>query len=114
MIAIERDLRSRAEARVIAALLADSGCIRHLPYLRPADFSHDLHGVAFACIRRLIEHDEAVNACSVMKALPTAPVEGDAVTWAGTFAYLLGLQTLQVVPSHVGYYASLMRGEGRL
>jgi replicative DNA helicase len=101
VIHYENDRRTRAEQHVISALLKNAEMIRHCPQLKARDFSHDLHGMIFRAIEKLIGRDERVNASSVFAELVK--------TWrASGFSYLLSLEAMTVPPCHVGYYAAIM------
>jgi replicative DNA helicase len=109
MMSFEDDRRTRAEQRLLGALLIDAGAIRHCETVKPADFSHDLHGAIFATIRHLIADDRAVNAVSVlglMKLQYRAPR-------FDVFPYLLTLLAQGAVPAHAGYYAAIMCEKGQ-
>jgi replicative DNA helicase len=96
---IEQDLRSRGEQRVLSALMRDSGSIRHCMALEPSHFSHDVHGVIFAAIKQLIARDEPVSAHAIFETM----CKRGGFAWC--FPYLLAIQSVPALPSHVGYYA---------
>ena len=98
---IENDLRTRAEHRVLSALMRDSGAIRHCIGLQPSHFSHDVHGMIFATIRQLIADERTVSASSIFE---TMCAKRRAFGWS--FPYLLAIQSVPALPSHAGYYAS--------
>jgi replicative DNA helicase len=103
---METDRRTRAEQRVLASIMARGDCIRHCADLQAGEFSHDLHGSIFDALMRLIEAHEPINARSVFAAM-SYPHDG----WASCLAYLAALEGMEVLPSHVGYYACIMRTE---
>lgn len=105
---IEQDLRSRGEQKVLSALMRDAGAIRHLRDLTPAHFSHDIHGVIFACIKQLIAGEYAVNASAIYVAMLT---RNRAFAWS--LPYLLAVQSIPALPSHAGYYACVMFDQDR-
>lgn len=105
MIAFEGDRRTRAEQRVIASLLKNAAMIRHCKQLTPRDFGHDLHGLVFLTITKLIERHEHVCARSVFAELSKTHMKSFA---ASGLSYLISLEEMSALPSHVGYYAACM------
>lgn len=104
MISFENDRRTRAEQRLLGALLLDGNALIHCEGLQPRDFSHDLHGAIFAAMRSLIERDCSVNAVSVLAAMRLHRCEPR----FNAFPYLLTLLRLGGVPAHAGYYVAIM------
>ena len=105
MIAYENDRRTRAEQRVLASLLINAAMIRHCPQLTPRDFCHDLHGLIFLTITKLIARHEHVCARSVFTELSKTHMRS---TYASGLSYLVSLEDMPALPSHVGYYAAVM------
>ena len=104
-IRFENDLHSRAERLVLASLLLDSGCARHIDMLKPTDFSHDLHGQIFRHIVKLMAMSQPVNVVTVYESMHrrrSAP-------GVGVLAYLNALTQLPAVPANAGYYAASIR-----
>jgi replicative DNA helicase len=101
----ENDIRSRAEQLVLAALLADNGCLRHLPGLLPVHFSHDTHGQLFRAITTLIAAAEVATPESVASLLR----QQRKLRNLGAYPYLLALMKLPARPANVGYYALTLR-----
>ena len=102
----ETDLRSRAEQLVLAALLADNGCARHLHGLTPAHFSHDTHGQIFRAITTLIALAQRATPESVAAHLQ----RGRRLRSTALYPYLTALTQLPAVPANAGVYASCLRG----
>ena len=105
MIAYENDRRTRAEQKVLAGLLKNAVMIRHCPQLTPRDFSHDLHGLIFLTITKLIEKREHVCGQSVFIELAKTHMRA---SYSSGLSYLLSLQDMPALPSHVGHYAAVM------
>ena len=105
MIAYENDRRTRAEQRVLASLLQNAAMIRHCPQLTPRDFAHDLHGLIFLTIKKLIDNGETVCAQSVFCELAKTHMRS---FYSSGLSYMLSLQDMPALPSHVGYYAAVM------
>jgi replicative DNA helicase len=101
----ENDIRSRAEQLVLAALLADNGCLRHLAGLLPVHFSHDTHGQLFRAITTLIAADKPASPESVASLLQRERK----LRRLGVYPYLLALVKLPARPANVGYYALTLR-----
>jgi replicative DNA helicase len=104
-VQLEKDLRTRAEQRVIASLLQDETQLRHCRHLMPSDFSHDTHGMFYLAIVTLIQNDADVHPNTVFEVL-----EKQRPSWraTGIFAYLCSLHRMAVVPRHAGVYAAAM------
>lgn len=105
MLAFEKDLRSRAEQLVLASLLLDNGCARHMRGLRATDFSHDIHGQIFRAINVLIVREELADVHSVALAIQKTRTLRN----VGLHAYLRMLTKVPAVPANAGYYACCLR-----
>lgn len=105
MLSYENDRRTRAEQRVLASLLNNAAMIRHCPQLTPRDFAHDLHGLIFLTITKLIASDVKVSARSVFVELSKTHMKS---FHASGLSYLVSLEEMPALPSHVGYYAAMM------
>lgn len=104
MMRFEQDRRTRAEQRLLAALLRDNDCIRHCEQVMPRDFSHDAHGMIYLAIRKLMLEGKTADCVSVSMLMQ----DYRKTRGAADFGYLCSLQRMNVLSYNSGYYAAVM------